>query len=388
MRILSISESPSLLADLRLAVAGLETVDSLVTHEGSLADAAGLPVKGEFDLLLLDATQDGERELTGLSRFARLYPRMCVVLISNRESPELLLQALRLGVKEVVRLPIGRDNLGQAIERLRVRDTSVQQDEGRILAFVSCKGGAGTTFLAANIGYALAADQGKRVLLVDINMQFGDAAMMLAERTPATSVADVARNVSMLDSALMKSSTLEILPNYHVLAAPSDPSEANAIRPADIDALLRFARTHFDLVLVDLGRSLDAVSVQALDVSDTVVLVLQQTLPFVRDGRRLAEEFRSLGYGPGKVQLVVNRYDKVSDVDVAQIEKSVALKAIASVPNHYPSVVDSVNQGVAITRLNPKSPVARSVRQIAADLVAERTPAAGSRWLSRVFGRA
>lgn len=388
MKILSISENASLLGDLRLAVAGLDTVDSLVTHEGSLANAAALPVKGEFDLLLLDACHDGERELTSLSRFARLYPKMSIVLISNRESPELLLQALRLGVKEVVRLPIGRDTLGQALDRLQVRGSSEQAADGRVLAFVSCKGGAGTTFLAANVGYALCAEQGKRVLLVDLNMQFGDAAMMLAERSPTTSVADVTRSVSMLDTALMKSSTLEILPSYHVLAAPSDPSEANAIRPADIDALLRFARTHYDLVLVDLGRSLDAVSVQALDVADTVLLVLQQTLPFVRDGRRLAEEFRSLGYSPGKVQLLINRYDTVSDVDIAHVEKAVALKAIASVPNHYPSVVDSINQGISIVKLSPKSPVARSIRQVAADLVTDRTATTGGRWLSRVFGRA
>jgi pilus assembly protein CpaE len=388
VRLLSISENPSLLGDLRAAVAGLDMVDSLVTHEGSLAHATALPVKGEFDLLLLDATGDGERELTGLSQVARQHPKLGVVLISNRESPELLLLALRLGVREVVRLPLARDTLAQTLERLQSRDAPAQAADGRTLAFVSCKGGAGTTFLAANIGYALAADQGKRVLLVDLNMQFGDAAMMLAERTPSTSVADVVRNVSMLDATLMRSSTLEILPNYHVLAAPADPSEANAIRPADIDALLRFARAHFDLVLLDLGRSLDAVSVQALDASDTVLLVLQQTLPFVRDGKRLAEEFRSLGYGKDKLRLVVNRYDTVSEVEVAQVEKAVSLEAIASVPNHYPSVVDSVNQGVAITHLNPKSPVARSIRQIAADLVADRSAPAARRWLSRVFGRA
>ncbi len=111
---------------------------------------------------------------------------------------------------------------------------------GEVMAFLSCKGGSGATFLATNLGYAIAAIQKKRVLLIDLNLQFGDAALFVSDRRPAATLSDVVRDIDQIDAALVQSSVVEVLPNFGVLASPEDPTHAAEIRPEHVERLVRF----------------------------------------------------------------------------------------------------------------------------------------------------
>ena len=157
-----------------------------------------------------------------------------------------------------------------------------------MLAFISCKGGSGATFIATNLGYALAAGGHKRVLLIDMNLHFGDASLFVSEHKPLATLSDVAHQIHRLDPSFLASSTLSILPNYSVLAAPEDPAHASEVLPEHVDAIIAQARRQYDFVVLDVGRNLDAVSVRALDHADMIFPILQTTLPYIRDGKRVA----------------------------------------------------------------------------------------------------
>lgn len=387
MRILAVTSDRRHADAARDALAGYAGVTTLTASVGSLAAQPGLPVQGEFDLLLLDCTRDGEAELDALARLQPLHPGMQTILIGNASSAALLLRALRLGVREVVEAPPAREALIAATRRIeQVRGTGARVS-AKTLAFVSCKGGAGSTFLAANLGYALAAYLDKRVLLIDLNLQFGDAALFVTDRQPRVTIADVAREIARVDAAYLESSVVEVSPGFGILAAPNDPTQATEVRPAHIDAILRIARSHWDIVLIDVGRSLDAVSVRALDLADQIMLVLQLTLPFVRDGKRLLHMMRSLEYPAQKIRPLVNRFERSGTLSIEDLQRTLGTKVFATIPNHYVSVAESVNQGVPILKLAKSSPVSKALLQLARNLDEPVQSPSEVGWFGRMLAR-
>jgi len=129
-----------------------------------------------------------------------------------------------------------------------------------------------------------------------MNLQFGDALFFISDQQSGTTLSDVARGIHRLDAAFLSSSMVRVSENFSVLAAPEDPAQSLDIHPEQIDAILKLARQEYDFVVVDVGRTIDSRSMKALDHADMIFIILQITLPFIREGKRLIEIFRSLGY--------------------------------------------------------------------------------------------
>lgn len=338
------------------------------------------------DVLIVDeATRSCLGAVESLSLLA---PGIDIVLISADTSAEFLMQSMRAGVREVVPSSATHEVLQASLTRLmQKRGKQSSANEGKVFAFLSCKGGSGATFLAANFGYVLAREFGKRVALIDLNLQFGDAAMFVSESHPPSNLAELAQQIHRLDASLLEASMLQAAPNFFVLAAPDNPEHAVDVRREHIDAILRVARLHYDFVVFDLPRTLTGVSVQALDVADTVFPVMQLTLPFVRDGKRLLNVFRSLDYPRSKIKVVVNRYEKGGEFSLHDLEKAIDAKVAYVVPNSYQAAAASVNLGIPITKANRADPISKFLIAMGSEFVPEETQAAGSGWLSRVFSR-
>lgn len=387
MRALVVSEDRRTLDDIQRLGAGVERLSELTVHEGSLSRMSSLPMKGDVDVLILDCRHGGVAQLTEFEHMSANYPGLEAILVVDLESPELLLRALRLGVREVVKAPISQEDLQSAFNRIANKVRNEKPGQGKVMSFISCKGGSGASFLATNLGYVLAERSSKRVLLVDLNLPFGDAALYVSDRKPAVTLADLARDLHRMDEALLTSAVVQVLPNFGLLAAPEDPTQAIDIRPAQVESLIRFARAHFDYVLLDVGRSLDSCSVQALDLSDHIFPVLQLTVPFLRDAKRLFDVFRTLDYGQDKVRPILNRIERSGDLTRQDAEKLLAYRIFATVPNHYRSVTASVNQGVPILKLDSGSPVARSLEQLAS-MIADKPAQREQGLLTRLLRRA
>jgi pilus assembly protein CpaE len=197
-------------------------------------------------------------------------------------------------------------------------------------------------------------------------------------------VAEVARNANRLDADLLRSSMSQVAPGLWVLAAPEDPAQAADVSPAHVRQILQLAREMFDFVVVDAGRSLSAVTLEALDLADHVYPVLQLTLPFIRDGKRLRDVFRSLDYPPQKIQWIVNRWRKDDQFSVDDLKKTLGIDEPIMLPNHYEAVAASVNQGVPVERIAPNSAIARSLRDLA-ERIAPQAPARPRSWFSGLF---
>lgn len=339
------------------------------------------------DILIIEAPAIDASDFERLERLSQIHPRIAFIMICPQNSPEFLMQAMRAGVREVLASPIQADVLDAAIQRLENKQGHHPESDGKVLAFISCKGGSGATFLATNLGYALATLKNKRVALIDLNLQFGDASLFVSDQKPQATISEISRQIHRLDASLLASSMLEVAPGFSILAAPEDPSHANDVKPEHVDLIIKLVRRHYDFVILDVGRTLDAVSIHALDHADLIFPVLQTTLPYIRDGKRLLTLFRSLDYRKDKIQLIVNRHEKNGDIKLRDVEDVFGVNDIRTIPNHYDAAAASVNQGVPILKLAKSSPVSKALLEFAHTL-AGSSDGASTGWLSRVFKRA
>src|SRR5688572_26979150 len=193
--------------------------------EGGVEQARLIAEKDRPDVLVIEGTRHDESELLMLEPTVLREPGMSVVVVSKNESSEYLRLGMRIGLREILPLPLSMEALLRTVSRYHDRAGAVGRPAGsRIYCFIGCKGGSGTTFLATNLGYALAC-QGRRVALFDLNIHSGDAAVYVSDRTPKFTLADVTRAVARLDGTLLASSMLHVMSNFHVLPAPEDTDQ-------------------------------------------------------------------------------------------------------------------------------------------------------------------
>ncbi len=386
MKIAVVSDKPETLEEIRHLFHGHEHGAELSFHRRRGEGLAQGESESDLpDLLVLDQTGSDHPDMGAVEELTRRHPNLTVLLLCTARSEDVLLSAMRAGIREVLAWPGAKREFLAAVERAKkwAAAPGVRRPRGKLLAFVSGKGGSGATFLAANLGYAVAAECHKKVLLIDLNLQYGDASFFLTDKDNLMSVADVARQIERLDATFLASAAVDLLPNYALLAAPEDAERAVGVTAEQIERLLEVAVQNYDYVIVDIERSIDALAMKVLDRADLIYLVTEAMLPFVRDAKRLLHAFRQLGYRPEKIRLVVNRLEKDVGVPIKRVEKALNMEVHWSVPNDFANASASVNQGVPIAKLAPGSPVSRALRTCAKELAGTEQPRRG--WFAQLF---
>lgn len=339
------------------------------------------------DVLVIDPA--GSESLPPIEALTQRRPDIDVLLVSSETSSAFLMQAMRAGVREVLPAPASDAALQGVLERMLFKRNQLagMRGDGKVLVFISCKGGAGATFIAANLAYALASSRACRVALIDLNLQFGDAVMFVSDHPPPSNLGEVAREIHRLDASMLSAAMLEVRPGFHVLASPDDPAHAPDVKREHVEAIIRLARRNYDFVVVDVARTLDVLSLQALDMADLIFPVVQLTLPFVRDSKRLVSLFQSLDYPPERIRMIVNRHAKGGEISLADLERAVGQKVYWSVPNSYATAASSVNLGVPVVQGKPADPISREMLAMALDLSPGQPAGAGhGNWLRKVIG--
>lgn len=319
------------------------------------------------DLMLVDGMCCDPNELALVEYVTTHHPNVAVILLCATQSPEFLINSMRAGVREVLPSPPPPPALEAAVNRIAAKMVGLRaQAAGKVLAFIPCKGGSGTTFLATNLGYQLA--ETSSVLLIDLNLQFGDALSFVNDCKPASTLADIAHDISRLDASFLTGSTVKVAPNFSILAAPEDVSKAMEVKAEHVDAILALAVTLYDFVLLDVGRNLNTLAIRALDRAHRIYPVLQAGLPSIRNANKLLTVFKSLGYPPNKTELIVNRFEKTGEIGLGDLQRSLGSVTLLIVPESYKEVNASINRGVPLVEISRANPVSKSLSELALSL--------------------
>jgi pilus assembly protein CpaE len=354
--------------------------------EGGKSRMREIAEREEPALMLVDGMCCDTAELAQVEYVTTHYPSVAVILLCSTHTPEFLINSMRAGVREVLPSPVTPPALEAAVARVAAKLLgAAARKTGKILAFMPCKGGAGATFLATNLGWQLA--DMKSVLLIDLNLQFGDALSFVHDGKATSTLADVAKNISRLDASLLAASTVKVAPNYSILAAPEDLAHAMEVKPEHIEAIISLAVTQYEFVILDVPRSFDTVAIKALDRAWRIFPVLQSGLPDLRNAGKLLEAFKSLGYPPDKTELIINRFDKSSDIGIDQVQRSVGSVRLNTVPNSYREVNASINHGDPLIRTSRGNTVAKHLVDFAEALSPRPEETRSSGLLGRLFRR-
>ena len=335
-------------------------------------------------LLVVDGADAGELEAVGA--LAHAHPDLETILISPEQSPAFLLRAMQMGVREVLPPTLNGPALQAAVQRVAHKRRPVQSAaHGDVLAFMACKGGSGASFIAANVAHILSTQGDRKVALIDVDLQFGNALLLLSDQRAANDAAEVARSIGRLDADLLRSAMVQVDTNLSVLAAPEELSQALEVKAAHVEAIIKQARQMFDYVVLDVGRSIDPMSLKALDLATHIFPVLQLSLPQIRDAKRLRALFHSLEYAPEKIHWIVNRYQKAGEIALESMEQTLGVKGLTTIPNHFKGVNASVNQGIPIDKLAPGNPVARALGDLVRKVAPLQSGGKKDGWLASMF---
>jgi pilus assembly protein CpaE len=334
------------------------------------ASAVAEALRQDFDVVIIDLDSDPDYAL-------ELVENICtdgqtnVIVISEQPDPDKLLRCMRAGAREFLPMPITIEAMSEALIRVSARRVDLptekttkrtiaqESSRGKLLLFMSAKGGAGVTTLACSLAVSLAQEFKQRTLLIDMTLPLGDAALNLGLRTEYSTV-NALQNFHRLDGSLLDSMVTSHESGLHVLAAPSEMTTAR-FESDGVFKLLRVARQEYEYVVVDAGSRMEAQDAYLLDDSAVIYLVTQIGIPELRNSNRLIKQL-SIDGGP-KVEIVVNRYDSASgEIEEGQIQKALTRPVQWKIPNDYSAVRRMQNLGTPLNRED--SHIARTIREM------------------------
>ncbi|HMD12937.1 MAG TPA: AAA family ATPase, partial [Marmoricola sp.] len=260
------------LPDLRDALAAHPEVE-LVGSATTVAEAAATLTGGHLNVVL-HATRAGSLPVNELAAI-REYTRAPLILLASNGSPALLEEALEHDVADVLLLPQLTDNVVFAVRKaghVGKRLTGDQRRHGRLVTVFSPKGGTGKTVTATNMGASLAKHWGKRALLLDLDLQFGDAAIMLGIE-PEKTIYDLVTAPGELDSEKLAGYTTRHASGLDILPAPLRPEDAELVTETKLARLLEVARESYDVIVVDTSPFFHGPMLATLDRTDELLMV-------------------------------------------------------------------------------------------------------------------
>jgi pilus assembly protein CpaE len=257
-----------------------------------------------------------------------------------------VIDSLRSGVQDFLRRPTSSTELRQLMDRLFAPRRAGASTPGAVISFISNKGGVGKSTLTVNTACLLAERYPGEVLLVDASLQLGICALRL-DLSPATSIIDAVRERERLDETLLRRLTVPHPRGLHLLAAPTDATEASEVDEEAMARILNLARRAYRYTLVDTFPLLDGTVMTILDLSDRVHIVMQGTAPNVIGMAKLLPVLRTLGLPVERQRLILNHnYKSFSgDLTPSDIEGRLGREISHVIPYHR-KVLLSMNTGV------------------------------------------
>jgi pilus assembly protein CpaE len=361
------------LPDLRDTLASHPEVE-LVGSAGQVAEAAPTLTGGHLQVVL-HATRSSTLPVNEIAAL-REYTRAPIVLLASNGSPALLEGALEHDVADVLLLPQLTDNVVFAVRKaghVGKRLTGPGRRHGRLVTVFSPKGGTGKTVTATNLGASLAKHWGKRALLLDLDLQFGDAAIMLGIE-PEKTIYDLVTAPGELDSEKLAGYTTRHASGLDVLPAPLRPEDAELVTEAKLARLLEVARESYDVIVVDTSPFFHGPMLATLDRTDELLLLCGLDVPTLKNVRLSLQTLELLSFPPDRIKLVLNRANSKVGMKPKEVEAALEREIAYEVPSDR-TVPLAVNRGNPAVLSDAKADFSRAVRAMAKQLVAAQAAA-------------
>ncbi|UCG75036.1 MAG: AAA family ATPase [Gemmatimonadota bacterium] len=306
-------------------------------------------------------------------------------------SPELLLSAMQAGVSEFLTKPVTHEAVVSAIERIwRKKGKKLdltRRTPGQLLVVFGAKGGSGSTTMCANLAVELHRLTRKKVLLLDLDLELGETALLYGVE-PQFSVVDLMRNFHRVDTGLLASYIERHESGVELLSAPFEPADFEAVSGDRVRRVLEFLKQHYDYIVVDAPKTFNPATTAAFREADEIYLLVTADLPSIRNLTRSLPLLRNLRGRKALedwLRLVVNRFEPDLEIPISDIERTLSMKVYGTLRNDYSAVMTSINHGRPVVT-DGKSAYAKDIRSLAAQITGVPVEKPSKSFIKGLFG--
>lgn len=314
-----------------------------------------------------------ERSISLAAEVHAVRPDVAMVLVSRGES-SMLIEAMRAGIRDIapslddatflanLRATLDAQGGVGASGAVAPRAQQPVDFTSRTITVLSPKGGVGKTNISVNLAVALAEQSPMDVVLVDLDLMFGDVSTVLDLR-PTHTLED-AFKAGGRDSLLLKTFLTVHDQGFYVLCGAESPAANDNVSGADVAELIRQLQSQFRYVVVDTAAGLDDATLAALEVSHDAVVVTTMDMACLRSVRKAVELLGELALLPASKYVAVNFADKQSGLRIKDVEAVIGLPADIVLPR-TPEVQAAANRGVPALTVMKNGPFVKSIRNLA-----------------------
>lgn len=295
-----------------------------------------------------------------------------IILAAYGEPNGIVEMGLAVGAADVLSLPQPPETVLFALRKAALASGST--DAGKVLTVFSPKGGSGKTVVSGNIAVA-AARAGVNTLLVDLDLQFGDAALTMGV-APRATIADLAGSSGPTDVEKLKAFVCSgPTASLSLLAAPPRPEDAQLVNQVELKAILNTARSAYGAVVIDTGPLFDVAMLAAVDCTDQLLIVCNPEITSLKNVRIGLDTLERLGFPRGRISIVVNRVGVPGGVTQKDIEQALEAEIAYELPDDA-AVSRAVNRAVPAVIEDKEGRFARAVSALGTSLLVEAEPVA------------
>ncbi len=354
------------LSDLRESLAQHPELDVLGYSE-HVAQATGVLAGGHLDCILHGTRSDSFP--AGEIAAIREQTRAPIVLVASGTPTALLEDALEADVSDVLLLPQLVENVVFTVKKAshakRALPSVTRQQFGRVVTVFSPKGGTGKTVTASNLAAALA-KQGKKTLLLDLDLQFGDAAIVMGIE-PDKTIYDLVVAPGELDFEKLVGYITKHPSGLDILPAPLRPEDAELVTESKITRLLEVARECYDVIVVDTSPFFHGPMLATLDRTDELLMLCGLDVPTLKNVRLALQTLELLSFPTTRIKFVLNRANTKVGLSKREVESALKVSIDVEVPSDR-AVPVCVNQGNPAVLADPGCDFARALTALARSL--------------------
>jgi pilus assembly protein CpaE len=372
-KILVLDKDESLADQVRGVASELRPRPEVVACDRPTNVEDAISANGPFDVLIAGPSLSTKTGLSALQAIHDETPATALVLAFAKRPDATLREIIRTGAIDLLQLPVADRNLYDAVERaismsrsdttepaMTVHTAAPAGNLGTVFTVSSATGGCGKTFYATNLAYYLHQYTGKRTVIIDLDLQFGEVSTALRLR-PRFTISDLLsrEDIDEVDlAAHIDDYVVTHDSGVMVLPAPKDPSDADRIHPVDVQRVIEAARKKFDYVIVDTPAALTEIVLAAFDLSNQLYVMATLDLPSVRHMGVFLNTLEKLKISSDNVKLILNKAERDVGLDVDQVTRLFP-QGFTSVLPYAKEVTKSVNVGTPVLAFAPQSDVSR-----------------------------
>jgi pilus assembly protein CpaE len=328
------------------------------------------------DVGVVNLDADPQKAISLLDRLRVDSPECCLLAVSKSSDGQLILQAMRAGVREFLTSPVSIEDMMSALGRIsesKFGGSAGKSRATKVFAVCGASGGVGCTSLAVNLGCILASNPQNTVALVDLDLAVGDADVFL-DTIPEYSLIDVTQNVARLDFQLLKKSLTKHSSGLYLLPRPVQLQDVSLITPEALRRVFGLLKATFSHIVIDVSKGYTDIDLAAFEFANEILMVVQLDLPCLRNLVRLQMSFDEIDGFRDKLRIIVNRVGLESgQIKLKKARETIGRDIFYQIPNDYRTMVEVRNNGIPLSQQAPKAPITLAIQGLAALLCGETT---------------